>query len=65
MSRLNYLHTDTGYELIFNRDEQHSRLPDIPPQFNNSPHIIRGMGNILKKEHSITSVSASKLKLAS
>lgn len=62
MSTLTSLHPDTIMELVFNREEQRLRLPDIPPQFNNYlPIVIRGMDHI-KSKHSVTAVSASKRK---
>jgi len=40
MCTLTYLLTDNGYELFFNRDEQRSRLPAIPPKFNKAKSAI-------------------------
>lgn len=40
MCTLTYLLNDSGYELFFNRDEQHSRLPAIPPMFNQPLNAI-------------------------
>jgi hypothetical protein len=37
---LSYLLHSTGYELFFNRDEQHSRPLAIPPQFNSVHNAI-------------------------
>ena len=40
MCTLTYLLNDIGYELFFNRDEQRSRLPAIPPKFNQARSAI-------------------------
>lgn len=40
MCTLTYLLNDSGYELFFNRDEQRTRLPAIPPTLNQSLNAI-------------------------
>ena len=40
MCTLTYLLNDFGDELFFNRDEQRSRLPTIPPKFNQTRNAI-------------------------
>ena len=40
MCTLTYLLTDISYALFFNRDDQRSRLPAIPPKVNQNLNAI-------------------------